>query len=100
MLRKWSAIAIVLLLAIFVVAGAVHAANTKYEFDDVTIDEETTVEIEAAVKDNKKSDYSVCSYYSDDYAEYLGQYAEETLAGDTAERVLDFCVENFGNRTE
>ncbi len=98
MLKKWSAIAIVLLLAIFVVAGAVHAANTKYEFNDVTIGERT-VEIEAAVKDNKKSDYSVCSYYSDDYAEFLGQYAEDTLAGDTAEDVLNFCVENFESRS-
>lgn len=98
MLRKWSVIAIVLLVAIFVVAGAVHAKNTKYTFNDVDIDGQI-VEIEAAVKDTNKSDYSQCNYYTDDYEDHLGQYADDVPAGETAEDVLAFCVDNFEDRS-
>lgn len=102
MLRKWSVVAIVLLVAVLVVAGAVHAKNTKYTFNDVEIETDDgalIVEIEASVKDTNKSDYSQCSYYTDDFEDHLGQYAEDVIAGETAEEVLDFCVNNFENRS-
>ena len=78
---------------------AALAANSKYTFNDVNIDG-TVVEIEAAVKDNKKSDFSSCTYYSDDYQEWLGQYQDDVDAGDTAEDVLDFCVDHFDDRSQ
>jgi hypothetical protein len=82
-----------------VFATTVLAKKTKYTFNDVVIDEQT-VEIEASVKDNNNNDFSECSYFSDDYADYLGQYADDVIPGDTAEDVLDFCVANFDNKTE
>lgn len=74
------------------------AKNTKYTFNDVVIDSEV-LEIEAGVKANNKNDYSNCSYFADDYAESLGYYADKEFAGDTADEVLDFCVDNFENRS-
>ena len=89
---------IVLLTALLLLVGTVQAAKTKYTFNDVEIDEQV-VEIEASVKDTKKSDYSTCSYYSVDYGEYLGYYDADVVAGETAEDVLDFCVAHFEEGT-
>ena len=97
--KKWSLWAAVLGVALFIVTTSVYAANAKYTFADVTIDGQT-VEIEASVKETKKSAYSTCSYYEDDYADYLGYYDDDVAAGDTAEQVLDFCVNHFGDRTQ
>ncbi len=99
MLRKVLASVGVLALLTLLLATAVQAAQTKYTFNDVVIDEET-FEIEAAVKSNNKNDYSNCSYYADDYAEWLGNYQEDVVAGETAEEVLEFCITNFDNRTQ
>ena len=99
-MKKKSTLSIVLLTvlaATLLMASTVLAKNSKYTFHDVTIDEQT-VEIEASVKNTKKNDYSKCSYYADDYAEFLGAYDEDVSAGDTAEEVLDFCVEHFDDK--
>ena len=101
MFKKWSLFAAIALLALFALAVDVQAATEKYTFNDVTVtenDAELTIEIEASTKVTKKAEYSTCSYYADDYAEYLGYYDAPVLAGDSAGEVLDFCVENFGNR--
>ena len=86
-------------LAALLLATGVQAGQTKYTFNDVTIGE-TVVEIEAAVKDTKKNDYSSCSYYSDDYGTWLGDYQDEVFAGETADQVESFCVEHFDDRTQ
>jgi hypothetical protein len=39
-----------------------------------------------------------CSYYSDDYAEYLGYYEEAGFSSTDAEEVLAFCLDNFEER--
>lgn len=97
MFRKIGFLLILVLVAAFIVSGTVQAAVTKYSFNDVVIDEQV-VEIEAGVKSVNKGDFSSCSYYTDDYAEYLGHYTAPVSAGDTADEVLGFCVDNFGNR--
>lgn len=89
---------LVLAFAFVMVAGA-QAANTKYTFNDVTIDEQV-VEIEAAVKTNKKNDFSKCTYFTDDYEESLGYYEDDVDAGDSAAEVLDFCVNHFDERVQ
>lgn len=86
-----------LLIFTFALASVAQAKTNKYTFNDVVIGEQI-VEIEAGVKSNNKGDYSTCSYYSDGYADYLGFYEEAVKAGDTAEEVLTFCVNNFENR--
>lgn len=99
MFRKVAFLALALALVAFVLPGSAQAKNTKYTFNDVMIGEEV-VEIEAGVKETNKADYSNCNYYTDDYIEFLGYYQEAVSAGDTADEVLAFCVENFDNRTQ
>lgn len=99
MIKRITLITLSVVMASLLITSTVFAAVTKYEFSDVEIDSQI-VEIEASVKDNKKSDFSTCSYYSDDYQEWLGQYQENTVAGDSAEEVKDFCVEYFENRSQ
>lgn len=89
-------IVIAVLFVMLATATTVLAKTDKYTFNDVTIDDQT-VEIEASVKSNNKGDFSSCSYFSDDYADYLGAYQADVFAGDSAEDVLAFCVDNFDN---
>lgn len=96
------------LLIAFVFATAVHAATTKYTFNDVEVETDQgtiIVEIEATVKTRKNKDNFVqCTYFSDDYEESLGYYSEHIAdddeTPDTAEDVRAFCVDNFENRTQ
>lgn len=100
MRKKLLLFAALTLLLSFAVATAVHAAATKYSFEDVVIDGQT-VEIEASVKThNKKPDFSQCTYFSEDYQSALGYYSDDVNAGDTAGDVLDFCVSHFDERTQ
>lgn len=88
-----------LILLTFALATVAQAANTKYTFNDMDIDG-VIVEIEAGVKTTNKNDYSNCTYFTDDYRDVLGYYAAPVFAGDTAEEVLQFCVNNFDERTQ
>ena len=88
-----------LILLTFALATVAQAANTKYTFNDVDIDG-VIVEIQAGVKDTNKNDFSNCTYFTDDYVDVLGYYADAVFAGDTAEEVLEFCVEHFYERTQ
>lgn len=80
-------------------AAVARADNTKYTFNDVEIDDRI-VEIEAGVKSTKKNDVSDCTYFSDNYATFLGYYEDDVFAGATADEVLQFCIENFDERIE
>ena len=100
MRRRMLLLVTLLLLLAFATTVAVQAKTTKYTFNDVNVDDDTVVEIEASVKITKKNEYSNCSYYSDDYGEWLGNYQVDESAGDTAEAVLDFCVANFGEAVQ
>ena len=99
MFKKLTLITLSVIMASLLVTSVVFAAKTKYAFSDVEIDEQI-VEIEASVKNNKKNDFSTCSYYSDDYEEFLGQYQEAVVAGENSSDVKDFCVDNFENRSQ
>ena len=95
--RTLVALSLVALAASFLATG-VLAGQTKYTFNDVEIGDQV-VEIEAAVKDTNKNDYSSCSYYSDDYGTWLGDYQDDVLAGETEGEVQSFCEDHFEDRT-
>jgi hypothetical protein len=97
MRKQWVLFAVILLAAAFFMVGSAHAAVTKYTFNDIDV-EDTIVEIAASVKVTNKVAFSTCSYFADDYAGYLGYYAEDVAAGSTADEVLAFCVANFDAR--
>ena len=99
MFKKLTLIALSVVVASLLITSAAIAAKTKYEFSDVLIDDQT-VEIEASFKDNKNNNFSSCSYYSDDYEEWLGQYQEDVVAGELADEVEQFCVNNFANLSQ
>jgi hypothetical protein len=98
MSKKTLIVTSLLIILTLALATVALAKNTKYTFNDVDIDG-TIVEITAGVKETNKGDFSNCSYFSDDYIDYLGYYEEAVKAGDTAEEVLAFCVDNFDDRT-
>lgn len=99
MIKKLTLITLSIVMASLLLTTSVFAAVSKYEFSDVEINGQI-VEIEAGVKENKKSVFSTCSYFSDDYGEWLGQYQADELAGGNAEDVKQFCVDNFENRSQ
>lgn len=84
------------------VAFAKDDADAKHTFTGVTLtDGDLVVEdavIEASVDDHKKdeNDWTNCSYFTEDWADYLGAYGEALVPGDgSAEAVRDFCIESF-----
>lgn len=93
-----------LIIALIVVAlllpAAIATASTKFTFNDVTLPDGTTGEIEASSKihPNKGDVFTTCSYYSDDYLTYLGYYTSSEFASEDADAVLAFCLENFEAR--
>ena len=94
MFKKFSYVAGLAVVLALLLTSTVVAAKSKYTFENVTIDKQI-LEIEASVKQNKKDAYSTCSYFTDDYGEHIGLYAEAVFAGETEEDVLGFCKENF-----
>lgn len=86
------------ILLLGLLATPVLAANiTKYTFNDIVISNQV-VEIEASVKGTRKSGYSTCNYYSDNYIQYLGLYAKAVFAGSTAQQVRDYCIAHYSER--
>ena len=90
-------------LALLILPTAALAAksthfNNKYTFEDVTFSDGTTGVIEAASKQVDDSTFTTCSYYSDNYAQYLGQYQSDTFASADANEVEQFCLDNYVNR--
>jgi hypothetical protein len=99
MSKKITLVTLIAVLVSLLAVTTALAAVAKYTFNDVDIDG-AIVEIEASVKDNRGSQFSTCTYYSDGYLDWLGQYQEAVAAGDTAEEVLAFCVSNFDERSQ
>lgn len=48
------------------------ASNNKFTFNNVTLPDGQTGEIEAGSRINNKSEITVCWYFTDDYGEWLG----------------------------
>lgn len=89
-------IAIVLVLLALLVPAVVLAGSPKFTFNDVTFSDGTTGEIEASSK--VKKDYTTCSYFSDDYEDYLGAFHSDEFASSDADEVEQFCLDNYANR--
>lgn len=97
----------VVVVATLAVSGVALAKNIKFTFEDVTLEDgDLVVEngvVEAASKENKKAEFVSCSYYTEAYVEYLGQYADDTSFADSKDLEADveeFCVEHFPDRVE
>ena len=65
---------------------------------DVTFSDGTTGEIEAGSKIVQSGVLTSCSYYSDDYRDYLGYYEDNTFASTDADEVRAFCLDHFADR--
>jgi hypothetical protein len=100
----------ILPIALLVLALAPLSANIasakveKYTFTDVVLTDadgtQTTGEIEASVKDVKTRTTMYCGYFTDDYAESLGYYFDDSPVADPTESdVLDFCLDRFPYRS-
>lgn len=83
----------------FAIPMLVSAAVSKYTFNDVAIDGQV-VEIEATVKQNKRTDVARCDYYADDYAEWLGYYEEAVSISMDSNNVEAFCADHFVDRVQ
>jgi hypothetical protein len=56
--------------------------------------------IEAGTKQTGNgSFFTDCDYYSNAYANYLGQYQDATFFSNDADTVKQFCLDNYVNRT-
>jgi hypothetical protein len=85
-------------------ASIASAKVTKYTFNDVVLTDadgtQITGEIEASVKDVNKRTTMYCGYFSDDYMESLGYYFDDSpVAEPTESDLLDFCLEEFPDRS-
>jgi hypothetical protein len=85
------------LLSTLVLTASALAGVTKCTFNDVTYPDGITGEIEAGVKDTNRSDLTNCTYFSDDYRQALGYYADAVVFT-TAEEVRQFCLDHFSER--
>ena len=96
---------------LLIVSGVALAKMNKFTFEGVTlVDGDQVVEngvIEVASKltqKNKNADpteLTTCSYYTEDYQTYLGQFQGEAFfARDEEDAARDFCVNNYPDRVE
>ena len=100
--KRTTLILAVLLLALLIPTGVAAARTFKFTFDPVVFDGIEGV-IEAGSKQTQPNkddpaEYTVCSYYTAGYGEYLGQFASDEFFSEDASEVETFCVANFENR--
>lgn len=103
LVRRMIPMVVLALVLVPLGANTVSAKVTKYTFSDVILTDadgtQTTGEIESSVKDVKQRTTIYCGYFTDDYAESLGYYFDDSPVADPTESdVLDFCLEEFPNR--
>ena len=104
LVRRILPVALLGLMIALVSATPASAKVTKYTFSDVVLTEadgtEITGEIEASIKDVNKRTTMYCGYFTDDYMESLGYYFDDSPVADPTESdVLEFCLEEFPNRS-
>jgi hypothetical protein len=104
LVRRILAIAVTALVLVPLSANTASAKVTKYTFSDVVLTDadgtQITGEIEASVKDVNKRTTMYCGYFTDDYMESLGYYFDDSpVAEPTESDLLDFCLEEFPNRS-
>ncbi|HXG68001.1 MAG TPA: hypothetical protein VNO70_23085 [Blastocatellia bacterium] len=88
------------MLGIFLLGAVMAADSVKFTFSDVLYPDGQKGTIEAAVKTNKKSTVTTCSYFSDPNNQYLGQYQDATFASNNADEVRRFCLDHYNERQQ
>lgn len=86
--------------------GGVSLGNVveKFTFTGVTlvdaeqVFENAVIEATSREKEGTKQDFTNCSYYTEGYLEYLGQFGSGDFASHDPAAVEAFCTENFPNR--
>lgn len=100
-MRRITTTVLTAFLLVMLLALPAFAPVEKFTFNDVTLPDGQTGEIEASVKILTNKDDSVnCSYFTDDYQESLGYYFDFVQPAPLdAASVLEFCLDNFDERT-
>lgn len=99
MVKKLSIVTLALVLFAVSVVPTFAAVLTKYTFNDVVFSDSTLGELETSVKKTRQGYYTTCNYYSDGYVEYLGYYSDTQNVGSDSETVLNYCLEEYSNRS-
>jgi len=89
---------VILVLIGVLVPAVAQAAVNKFSFNDVIFPDGTLGELEAGSKITQKSTFTSCSYFSDDYADYLGYFQSGEFASEDAAEVLAFCLAHYDER--
>lgn len=89
---------IILVLVLLMIPAVASASVNKFGFNDLTFPDGTLGELKAGSKITNKGDFTSCSYFSDDYQDYLGYFQSSEFASEDAGEVLAFCLANYGNR--
>lgn len=83
-------------------AAAAKTSNEKFTFTftftDVTFPDATAGVIEAGSKKTNKAEFTICSYFTEGYGTYLGQFQSAGFSSADADEVKQFCVDNFADR--
>jgi len=104
MTKRAAVVLALVVVATLALSGVALAKTFKFTFEDVTLtDGDLVVEngvIEASTKETKKTTFTNCNYYTEDYEAFLGQFQSDDFFSDDAGEVEEFCVDNFENRVE
>lgn len=100
-MRRMVTVVLTVMGLVGILALPAYAPVEKLTFNDVTLPDGQTGEIEASVKLlNNKDDSVTCTYFTDDYQESLGYYFDHVEPAPIgAEAVLQFCLDNFDERS-
>lgn len=98
---------LVVLIGLALTPAAVAADdkfNEKFTFEDETFaNPDGTVTENGVIEAGSKktgggSTFTVCSYFSEGYGEFLGQFESADFASDDPAEVRAFCLANAANR--
>ncbi|HET6380373.1 MAG TPA: hypothetical protein VFH63_04970 [candidate division Zixibacteria bacterium] len=99
--RAWSLL-VATLLTVAIGAPALAAGdhfNIKFEFEDVTFPDGSGGEIYASSKRNNRGDaFTYCGYVGADQ-QFMGTFGSGEFSSPVADEVLQFCLDNFANRS-
>jgi hypothetical protein len=79
---------------------ALSAKTIKFTFNNVTFSDGTLGVIETGSKQTGGgSTFTVCDYYTSDWATYLGQYQDSTFFSSDPGILEQFCLDHYADRT-
>ena len=88
------------ILGMFLLGSVMAVDSVKFTFSDVIFPDGQKGTIEAAVKQNKKTTVTTCSYFSDPNNQYQGQYQDSTFASMNADEVEQFCIQHYNEKQQ